>query len=1136
MKVEIYNRLDLINPIESVFLQDSNSSVADFLHEVIGGRVDISQFKNISIYADGVLIPFDLWYRFNLNGCKNLRLVISPKEVASIVGIIIALIVVAFSVYAYMQAAKIPKNKNKKSSTSSIYDPNAQGNKVKLEDAIPEQFGYVKAFPDLISEYHYYYKNNLRYMDVLLCQGVGYFEHPLDRVYIGNTPITDYDDSLYRLQIADPGDDISGHSAHYCWYSSTEVTSSGHEFVPYHESEEDKDSGRKNFCPYFLGNTFTPRQNSYRITGVDSSGPHGYESTTPYNLGYNVDDVFKIYAMSALRDYYLKSEGVTVSAGSYALTDVFDFIVQDGTGAKIYFEYLPFEAQDFQTGVKKLWFVCGGEYSITPGGSTVVIPVNGSKQQYSYTIGTDETGEYVRLANCDVSSTKTYPSGSGNKCRIAVSLYAEKADCPLTLYKSGNGRHQYVSGGFTDADWYVGARQLDLSKITHVQQSVSVNDVISISGTTIYSIMYGNGPFSYKDVDSSVTWWFKVISKSGDIITVDHDLPTCPFYGTYPNYSIQSKKCGIWIGKQAPFSYPYRDGNGYYRVLEVNDNPLVLTVQAVTANNFDYDDIPEWTGFPFTGVYTCNTELLTGANANQNGKPTTVGPFRACPRGTGARFYELDFTFPSGLYRMTNDGDYRDRTASILIEFRPAGSNAEWTQYTKSWTAHSGDEIGTTIKFDMANLNGIFDESEYRFEAYEFKVTNTSEYSDDSKIMQKIFWNGLKCMIADDTSYEDVTVIALSIKGSETLSEASENQIATYWTRKLPDLQTGELKPTRSVVPAVKYICSNSRFNDLFELNNWESFHDACESSGIEFNYRFDDFTTILEAIRQVILVGYAEPVVNGNTIIPVRKVPTNTFVQMFSPQNMVGEPKLQLSFLTEDTDNELDVSYMDGDNGDGTWKEYQRFVELDTETNTGSMSIYQHGPNVQSFELLMCTDEDSAYRLALRKLREMMYCRQEVTFKTELDALNCQYGDVVLVALPMNASLVSGRIKSYAVEDNSIIVDQILKDEDVTGVIYIRRPDGSVWGGTCVYKNTNSLILTSIIDWDIDDWITNHDTEEQPYFCYGEVFKGWVKSIKPNQSQASVTVSNYSDLIFVDDKFEGYGISPYGICAYGSK
>jgi len=268
--------------------------------------------------------------------------------------------------------------------------------------------------------------------------------------------------------------------------------------------------------------------------------------------------------------------------------------------------------------------------------------------------------------------------------------------------------------------------------------------------------------------------------------------------------------------------------------------------------------------------------------------------------------------------------------------------------------------------------------------------------------------------------------------------------------------------------------------------------------------------------------------------IIPVRKVPSSTFVQMFSPQNMVGEPKITLSLLTDDTDDELDLTYMDGDKGDGTWKEYQRFVRLDPQTNTGSMSIYQQSPNVQNFELLMCTDEDSAYRLALRKLREMIYLRQEVQFKTELDALNCQYGDVVLVALPMNASLVSGRIVGWSTSENRIVVDQILKEEDVTGVIYIRRPDGSVWGGTCVYESENSLILTAVLDWSISEYWT--DTTERPYFCFGEVFKGWVKSIKPNQTQATVIVTNYSDKIFVDDKFEGYGISPYGTCQYGSK
>jgi hypothetical protein len=165
-----------------------------------------------------------------------------------------------------------------------------------------------------------------------------------------------------------------------------------------------------------------------------------------------------------------------------------------------------------------------------------------------------------------------------------------------------------------------------------------------------------------------------------------------------------------------------------------------------------------------------------------------------------------------------------------------------------------------------------------------------------------------------------------------------------------------------------------------------------------------------------------------------------------------------------------------------------------------------------------------------------MMYCRQEVSFKTELDALNCQYGDVVLVALPMDNSLVSGRITAWDETTNRITVDQYLDPDAVTGVIYIRRPDGSVWGGTCVYADDYSLTLTAVLDWDIQEWLDENPSLEQPYFCYGGTFKGWVKSIKPSQNTASVTVVNYSDKIFVDDIFEGYGISPYGTCKYGSK
>ena len=186
--------------------------------------------------------------------------------------------------------------------------------------------------------------------------------------------------------------------------------------------------------------------------------------------------------------------------------------------------------------------------------------------------------------------------------------------------------------------------------------------------------------------------------------------------------------------------------------------------------------------------------------------------------------------------------------------------------------------------------------------------------------------------------------------------------------------------------------------------------------------------------------------------------------------------------------------------------------------------------------ELLTCTDEDSAYRIALRRLREMMYCRTEVSFKTELDALNCQYGDVVLVALPMDVTMRSGRVVSFDPDTQVLTVDQLITADDVTGVIYIRRPDGSVWGGTCVHKDDYELYLTAALDWEMTEWMDENPQMERPFFCFGGTFKGWVTSIKPNGTTASVTVINYSDRIFVDDIFEGYGISPYGTCKYGSK
>ncbi len=1134
MRVRIFNRLDLVNPLQTEIISlDKPLTITEIL-STGGISGDLSKLQSLDIYSDGNRIPFVLWDKMKLSVDSDLRIIINPKEPATVIGVIMIIISVAMSVFSMIMAKKIKAKENKNSSTSSIYDPNAQGNKVHLEDPVPEQFGYVKAFPDLISEYHYYYKNNVRYMDVLLCQGMGYYDWSAENVYIGNTPITDYGANLYKLNIYNPSEDISDHSAHKCWFNSTEVTSSGQEISPLQDGESEEDTDTKDTLAKFGGTTIDTFVQSYIVTGVTSSGLIGYESLTEKALNYEVDNIFKLSNCDPFTDLILRGETVYPDSNSFNLATDLDYVVQESNGLKIYLDYLPFDATEFTDNIKKLKFVYRVEYVITPMGSSQTIPVHGETGNYSYTLDSDDVGKYVLLSGLNVDAT--YQGSSGSSFHATFSVLAEKCHCPMDLLKVDEAEDE--SAYITDTnELFVGATTI--LNATQVND-LAVGDVVTISRQYVFNVRYsGNYGWTQTTYTINKTHLFEITSISdvlGDVyLRFDRywddisafDVPTMGY-----NQTVTVKSCSLYMTREASFDYPNRDGNGYYRVVSVDDSNT-MTIQAVTEDSFEFEDNTDWTGFPFSGLYSCDFKLVSGANADTENanKRTTVGPYRACPRGTGARYYEVDIRFPNGLYTMSDSGEYEDRTASIRIEFRAVGTS-QWNYVEKTYTYATGNELGFTYSFDMAEYDGITDENEYL--AYEFKVTNTSEYSDDTKVQQKVYWNGLKCLISEDTSYDDVTVLALSIKGDETMSEANENQIATYWTRKLPNINTGTLETTKQIVPVIKYICDQSRFNDLYNLSSWTSYADLVNGAGIEFNYRFDEFTTILEAIRTVLQIGYAEPTINGNEIIPIRRYKTDSFVQMFSPQNMIGAPRLSLNLITEETDNELDISYMDGDSGNGTWKETQFFTELDVNSNTGSTSYYQQSQNNQQLELLPCTSEDQAYKLAIRQLREMMYSRQEISFKTELEGLNCAYGDVILVALPMDASLISGRVTAYDSENNIITVDQVINSESVTGVIYIRRYDGSVWGGTCAYLNESQIQLVDYLDWDIYDF---EDSQlEQPFFCFGNVFKGWVKSVKPNdRNEVTITATNYDDRIFTDDIFSGYGISPYGTCAYGS-
>lgn len=184
----------------------------------------------VSFIADGKNVSRET----SLFGKRELIIVVEPQGTFVLVGLMFVMMIASF-IFTMAQMSKFKSKTGNNKDTQqgrSIYDVNAQGNKVKLGDVIPEQFGLFKKFPDYLADTHTYYKDNKFYLDLILSQGVGYFLHAAnhDDIYIGNTSINSL--SGIQCHVAEPGEDLSSNSIDpeitKCWFNSTEVNGNGH--------------------------------------------------------------------------------------------------------------------------------------------------------------------------------------------------------------------------------------------------------------------------------------------------------------------------------------------------------------------------------------------------------------------------------------------------------------------------------------------------------------------------------------------------------------------------------------------------------------------------------------------------------------------------------------------------------------------------------------------------------------------------------------------------------------------------------------------------------------------------------------------------------------------------------------------
>ena len=495
-------------------------------------------------------------------------------------------------------------------------------------------------------------------------------------------------------------------------------------------------------------------------------------------------------------------------------------------------------------------------------------------------------------------------------------------------------------------------------------------------------------------------------------------------------------------------------------------------------------------------------------------KEQPIGTFRGNPVGKLGSLYELDFNAPNGIYAVDEqNGAYKKLTVEWQVKYRQVGTTA-WNTRNLSFTGYNADELGMTERFELPLGD------------WEFTVVRISPEFKDSSHSETVKWCGLKCLLGEKDTYINQTVLTVRCVGSEALSELDDNQFSTLFTRKLPNIYTGELEATTDLAPAIKYICAQSKFGNLFNQLSLAEFDAYAKSKGFEFNGAFDRENTMLDAMRAVANVGLNELIVKNNELHLTRMEAKteNDYTYIFTPQNMISQPQVTITLNKPDDTKQCTINYTDT----ATYKTSQVVASYD-ENGDIIYTDYDVSPYSEEIDSLGITSVAQAQAVAGRRLGYLTYTKTQYTIETELDGLNCQYNDYVGLVLNIDLQNVCGRV--VAQNDNILTLDCEIPKNSL--YIWYRLKDGTP-------RLLNILAIDGVnvtVDEIPQSWDADFGSSiEYPYFAVGNILPCWITDIQISEDKCTLTLINYDSRVFNSDYVNlGYGYSEYGRSNYGT-
>ena len=223
--VSIYRSAFDEKPSDTVVAE---GKLLDWLINNVNEFDPLSSWQPFSVLINGVLVDQRYWPVTRIKSEDIVEWRVMPQDpatwaISTWIMVASAAISAGSLIYAMSMKKGVSGSNNYGAQGSAITSASASANQPKLFGVVPELFGQHIRYPDYLNQPRKWFSGlKEQSMDVLLSVGVGHYDMPISRMFIGETNFETFDGFLNYSQF-DPGANISGHQAHRCWYNAPEV-------------------------------------------------------------------------------------------------------------------------------------------------------------------------------------------------------------------------------------------------------------------------------------------------------------------------------------------------------------------------------------------------------------------------------------------------------------------------------------------------------------------------------------------------------------------------------------------------------------------------------------------------------------------------------------------------------------------------------------------------------------------------------------------------------------------------------------------------------------------------------------------------------------------------------------------------